>query len=282
MAKYVEEVGEKFVLNIYTSGSAAPELDGSLAKVDAVSRRYTYQNNPAIREKIDKGFVHYYDAWLGEFGRQLRYGFLDDKCGPIDAAVIEAVGIEEDGSIIPALSVDNTPLFVQLAKKIIIELNLMRAAELKGIHDIYLLKPKEPVPITKVNQRVGSPFIPCNPKKIAAIVASQVPEREVFYGKPTATEEKIVENLFNFLSSEVSKGRLKKSLYPLQTGVGPIGDIVGSKLVESDFNNLEIWTEVAQIGYVDALDAGKVSSISATALYIPPWERGREKNFVET
>ena len=180
----------------------------------------------------------------------------------------------------PSLSVDNIPLLVQLAKKIVIELNITRPAELKGIHDIYLPKPREPIPITKVNQRVGLPFIKCNPKKIAAIVVSQLPEREVFYGKPTAIEEKIVENLFHFLLNEVNKGRLKKSLYPLQTGVGPIGDIISSKLTESDFNDLEIWTEVAQIGYIDTLNAGKISSISAASLYVPPWDRGRWENLV--
>jgi succinyl-CoA:acetate CoA-transferase len=202
-----------------------------LAKIDVIKRRYTFQNNPVIREKIDNGFVHYYDVWLGEFPRQLKYGFLEDKCGPIDVAVVEAVEIEEDGSIVPSLSVDNIPLLVQLAKKIVIELNITRPAELKGIHDIYLPKPREPIPITKVNQRVGLPFIKCNPKKKAAIVVSQLPEKEVFYGKPTAIEEKIVENLFHFLLNEVDKGRLKKSLYPLQTGVGPIGDIISSKLL---------------------------------------------------
>jgi succinyl-CoA:acetate CoA-transferase len=126
IAKYVEESGEKFELNVYTSGSAASELDDSLIKANAVKRRYIFQNNPKIREKINKGFVHYQDIWLGEFGRQLKYGFLDDLCGPMDAVVVEAVGIEKDGSIIPALSVDNMPLFVQLARKVIVEVNMLR------------------------------------------------------------------------------------------------------------------------------------------------------------
>jgi len=275
LAKYVEETGEKFELSIYTTGSAAPELDGNLAKVGLISRRYAYQNNPVIREKIDRGLVHYYDIWIGEFGRHLKHGFLEGKCGPVDVAIIEAIEIEEDGSIIPSLSVDHIPNFVELAKKVVIELNVARPAELRGIHDIYLPRPREPIPITAVDQRVGSPSVRCDPKKIAAIVVSQSLEKEVFYGKPTAIEEKIVENLFEFLSSEVAKGRLKKSLYPLQTGIGPVGDLIGSKLVEYDFNNVEVWTEIAQVSYLDALDAGKVSSISGAVLYVPPWDRKR-------
>lgn len=281
LAKYMEEVGEKFELNIYTTGSAAPELDGTLAKVGAVSRRYTFQNNPVIREQINKGLVQYYDIWLGEFARHLKYGFLEDKCGSIDVAIIEAIAIGEDGCIVPSLSVDHTPIFVELAKKIVIELNISRPAEIEGIHDIYLPKPKEPIPITEVNQRVGLPCIKCSPKKIAAIVVSQLPERETFYGKPSAVEEKIVENLFDFLSREIEKGRMPKSLYPIQTGVGPVGDLIGFKLAEYDFYNVEVWTEVAQISYIDALDAGRVSAISGAALYAPPWDEKRWNRFIE-
>jgi succinyl-CoA:acetate CoA-transferase len=87
LAKYVEETGEKFELSIYTTGSAAPELDGNLAKAGLISRRYAYQNNPVIREKTDRGLVHYYDIWIGEFGRHLKHGSLEGKCGPVDVAI---------------------------------------------------------------------------------------------------------------------------------------------------------------------------------------------------
>jgi len=36
LAKYVEERGEEIELNIYTSSSVAPELDGSLARTNAI------------------------------------------------------------------------------------------------------------------------------------------------------------------------------------------------------------------------------------------------------
>jgi len=282
IAKYVEESGEKFELNVYTSGSAASELDDSLIKANAVKRRYIFQNNPKIREKIDKGFVHYQDIWLGEFGRQLKYGFLDDLCGSIDIAVVEAVGIEKDGSIIPSLSVDNMPLFVQLARKVIVEVNMLRPMKLSGMHDIYSCKYREPIPITEVGQRVGLSSIPCSPQKIVAIVPSYLTEGKVFYGEPTIIEEKIVENLFDFLLSEVSKGRLGKSLYPLQTGAGPVGDVIGHKLAKSNFDNVQVWTEILQISYIDALDADKISAISTSSLYIPTYERDRrEKRLME-
>jgi succinyl-CoA:acetate CoA-transferase len=281
LAKYVEERGEEFKLNIYTSGSAAPELDGSLARVNAINRRYVYQNNPIIREKINMGVTHYYDVWLGEFPRQLRYGFLNGVCGPIDVALIEAVGIGEDGSIIPSLSLDNIPLYVQLSRKVIIELNTAKPGEIEGIHDVYIPKPGSPIPITRVNQRVGTPYVPCDPRKIAAIVPSESLEKEILYGKPTAIEEKIVDNLFSFLMDEVEKGRIPRSLHPLQTGIGPIGDTIAAKLIESEFSELEIWTEVAQAGYLDALDSGRVKSLSTSVFMIPPEDRRHQERFIE-
>jgi succinyl-CoA:acetate CoA-transferase len=281
LAKYVEERGEEFKLNVYTSGSAAPELDGSLARVNAINRRYVYQNNPIIREKINRGVTHYYDIWLGEFPRQLKYGFLNSVCGPIDVAIIEAVGIGEDGSIIPSLSLDNIPLYVQLARKVIVELNTAKPSGIEGIHDVYLPQPGSPIPITRVNQRVGTPYVPCDPGKIVAIVPSEALEKEIFYGKPTAIEEKIVDNLFNFLLDEVKKGRISKNLHPLQTGIGPIGDTIAAKLIESDFSDLEIWTEVAQAGYLDALDSGRVKSLSTSVFIIPPEDKKHEERFIE-
>jgi succinyl-CoA:acetate CoA-transferase len=279
--KYIEEKNEEFKLNIYTSGSAAPEFDESLARINVINRRYVYQNNPTIREKINNGMIHYYDIWLGEFSRQLKYGFLDNVCGSIDIALIEAVKINEDGSIIASLSLDNIPLYVQLAKKIIIELNTTKPSEIEGIHDIYFPQPRSPIPITMVNQRIGTSYIPCDPKKILAIIHSEAPEKEIFYGKPTVIEERIVDNLFNFLLDEVKKGRIPKNLYPLQTGIGPIGDTIATKLIESGFSDLEIWTEVAQTGYLDALDSGKVKSLSASAFMIPSKDKKHEERFIE-
>jgi len=282
LAKYVEETNERFELTVYASGSAAPELDSLLAKIGAVRRRYTYIANPTIRDEINRGSIDYYDLWLGEFPRQLKYGFLNDVAGPVDVVIVEAVGIEEDGSIIPALSVDNIPTFINLAKRVVVEINMLRPIELKGIHDIYIPKPGEPIPIARVSQRVGLETIPCDPKKIVAVVPSEIPDKETFYGKPTKTEERIVNNLFDFLLREVDKGRIPKNLFPIQTGAGPIGDVIASKIAESNFNNVEVWSEITQISYIDALDTGKVSAVSSSNIYIPTWERGRrEARFME-
>jgi len=280
LAKHIEDTGEEFRLNIYTCGSAPPEIDGNLARVGAIVRRYTYQNNPTIREKINRGLIQYCDIPIGEFTRYLRYGFLDSVCGPIDVAIIEAVGVKEDGSIVPSLSVDYIPTIVNTAKKVIVEINVARPIELEGLHDIYIARPGEVIPITSVSQRIGITSIPCNPSKIEAIIASDKLEGEVFYGSPTATEERIIDNLFDFLETEVSRGRLHRRLHPIQTGIGPIGDLIGKRIAESGFKT-DVWSEVAQISYIDALSAGSVGYISGSVLYTPPWGRSYYTRFIE-
>jgi len=281
LAKYVEETGEKFELNVYTSGSAAPELDGSLAKIGAIKRRYTYQNNPHVREKINSGYTQYMDILLGEFGYYLMNDILNDLCGPIDVAIIEATKINKDGSIVPSLSLDIIPILIKKAKKIIIEVNATRPPEIEGIHDVYLPESNKPIPITDVKDRIGTTHVKCDLDKIAGIVITNKPESRVFYGKPTWVEEKIVENLFDFLQHEISKGKIPKSLYPLETGIGPIGDLIPIKLTEYEFKDVKVWTEVAQISYLDPLDNGVVTGISGTVLYMPPEEKEKSKRFVE-
>lgn len=283
IAKYVKETGEHFEFNLYTSGSGPPELDGSLAKINAIKRRYAYQNNPIIRDRIQEGVTEYVDIHLSEFPDMLRYRFLNELCGSIDVAIIEAVAIKSNGGIIPSLSVDITPTIVQLAKKVIIEVNTARPPEFEGLHDIYT--PKTPpmrdiIPITKVDKRIGEPYVPCDPKKIVAIVESRSSDREVLYGKPTAIEERIAENLLDFLINEVNANRLPRNLLPIQTGIGPVGDAIVSALTKSDFKHLLVWSEVMQNSYLDLIDSGKLDFASASCLYLPPHAKKHIENFI--
>lgn len=283
LAEYVKGTGERFEFNLYCGGSAAPELDGALAGINAIKRRYPYQNNPVLRDKIHEGVTEYLDIHLSRFPQILRYGFLDEVCGPIDLAIVEATVIKSNGGVVPTLSVDITPTILQLAKKVIVEVNVACPREFEGFHDIHI--PENPpmrsvIPITKVNQRIGTPYAPCSSEKVVAIVESSLPESEVLYGQPTSTESKIVENLLDFLVTEVRTGRLPKNLLPLQTGIGPMGDTIASGLVESDFEHLLAWTEVVQMSYIDLIDAGKLDFASGTCLYIPPHEKRRRENFM--
>lgn len=102
----------------------------------------------------------------------LRSGQL----APVDLAVIEATAITEGGGTVPTTSVGNSASFAVLAPKVIVEINLSQPGALEGLHDIYIpaARPsREAIPIVAPNSRIGVPFIPIPPEKIAAIVVTQ-------------------------------------------------------------------------------------------------------------
>src|SRR5699024_1464108 len=77
-----------------------------------------YQGNAVQRKMINNGEISYIDQHLSHTAEQVRQGVLGD----IDYAVIEAAAITDEGLIIPTGSVGNSPIFVQKADNVIIEL----------------------------------------------------------------------------------------------------------------------------------------------------------------
>ena len=92
--------------------------------------------------------------------------------------LLKQQAITEDGLLIPTTSVGNSPIFAQEAKNIIIELNITHPESIEGIHDIYVPGPqgqREPIPITKASDRIGTIGIPLDPAKVKGIVISEEP-----------------------------------------------------------------------------------------------------------
>ena len=167
LAKRAEK--ENLRITLYTGASVGDELDGTLARAGAIVKMMPYQTNESVRDSINSGQIEFVDIHLSHMPQMVRYGFL----GKIDVAIIEAVAIREDGGIVPATSVGNSPVFVEMAEKVIIELNESQPLELEGMHDIYTPQNppyRRPIPITRTDERIGTTYIPCNPEKIAAIV----------------------------------------------------------------------------------------------------------------
>jgi succinyl-CoA:acetate CoA-transferase len=164
-------------ITLWTGASVGPELDGELSRAGCIQKRFPYQTDASIRKKINEGETLFADLHLSHNAQNLRYGFHGD----MDVAVVEATAIAEDGGIVPTTSVGNTPTFVQLARKVIVEVNVTQPSDLEGIHDIYIpLNPpdRRPIPILSPSDRIGTPYIPCPPEKIAAIVYSDVPDSQ--------------------------------------------------------------------------------------------------------
>lgn len=261
--------GDKIGLSIITGASVGPELDAALSESGVMKRRYPYQTNSTCRNLINEDKVQYSDMHLSHAPQWVKSGFL----GKVDIALIEAVAITEEGNIIPSTSVGNSNVFVECADKVIVEINTSQPLDLEGIHDIYnveLPPNRKPIPLLNANDRIGINYIPCDKEKIAGIVYTDIKDKTRPVDAIDATSKKMAENLIGFLHNEVEEGRLPKNLLPLQSGVGSVANAVLGGLVDSDFEDLVIYSEVIQDSAIDLIEKGKVVFASGTSLTISP------------
>ena len=257
--------GDRFAVSVWTGASTAPELDGALAEVEGVDLRMPYQSDPVSRAKINAGLMDYMDIHLSHVAQMVWEGFF----GHMDVAVIEVSGITEDGELIPSSSVGNNKTWIDLADKVILEVNSAQPIELEGMHDIYYgtaLPPnRKPLQITQPSDRIGVPYLHCPAEKIIAIVETNSPDRNSPFKAPDADSKQIAAHILGFLAHEVKKGRLPETLLPLQSGVGNIANAVLMGLDEGPFRPLTAYTEVIQDGMLQMLRSGTLSMVSATA-----------------
>ncbi|RYD26654.1 MAG: acetyl-CoA hydrolase/transferase family protein [Lysobacteraceae bacterium] len=267
--------GRPFRVNLWTGASTGPELDGALAAVDGIAQRLPYSADPVAREKINRGEIDYLDMHLSQVAPMAWEGVL----GPLDTAIVEVTGIRSDGSLIPSSSVGNNKTWLDRAQRVILEVNRWQDPALEGMHDIYygtrLPPDRVPIPLVRPDDRIGTPYLACDPDKIVAIVETDAPDRDLPFAGPDDAARAIAGHIIEFLTHEVSRGRLPPSLLPIQSGVGNIANAVLSGLVDAPFEPMTAYTEVIQDGMLDLLDAGKLRMASATAFSLSPQAAAR-------
>ena len=265
---------ENFKVDVYTGASLGPEVDQYMVEAGIIRKRAPYQGDRAMRNKINAGEVLYQDAHLSHNAELIRQGLV----GPIDFAIIEATAITEDGLLVPTTSVGNSPVLVESAKEIIIELNITIPDSLIGVHDIYVPKAygeRGPIPLQSAGERIGTIGIPLDFSKVKGIVISDIPDAPSTIVEPDTETAKIAEYLLNFLRDEIKAGRLTNTLAPLQSGVGSVANAVLNGFLNSEFEDLEVYSEVLQDAVFELLDAGKVRVASATSITLSE-ERGKQ------
>lgn len=270
LAKQIRN-GRRVKISIWTGASVGPEVEESLAEVHGVESRVPYYacSNKAMRDEINSGEIEYIDLHLSEFAQQVRAGFF----GPVDVAVVEALGITEDGDLILGTGVGNTPTFVRMAKKIIVEVNTWIPLELEGIHDIYeppLPPHRREFPIYHPGDRIGTTTVKCGIERIDAIVESQIPDHVRDLGEPDENTSEIADHLMNFFELEQQARRLPDTMLPIQSGVGKIANAVLKGMARSQFNNLTLYSEILQDAVLDLIRLGKVDMASGCAFTPSP------------
>jgi succinyl-CoA:acetate CoA-transferase len=269
LARRISEVnaggGERFGVTVWTGASTAPELDGALAAADGIDLLMPYQADPVTRAKINSGRMDYLDVHLSHVAKMVSEGFF----GHLDLALIEVAGITAAGELIPSSSVGNNRTWLDLADRVILEVNSWQPIELAGMHDIYYgiaLPPQTAaIPISGPADRIGVPYLHCPPEKVAAVVPTHAPDHNPPFKPADDTSKAIAGHVLDFLGHEVRQGRLPAALLPLQSGVGNIANAVLAGLDDGPFHGLTAYTEVIQDGMLQMLRSGTLTSASATA-----------------
>lgn len=254
-------------INLMTGASLGNDLDKILTEAGALARRMPFQVDNTLRKAINLGEVMFIDQHLSETVELLR-----NKQLPMpDVAVIEAVAITEEGHIVPTTSVGNSASFAIFAKKVIVEINTLHQPGLEGLHDIYIpsYRPtRTPIPLVKVDDRIGSTAIPIEPEKIIGIVFTNQSDSFSTVTDPDEDTALIAKHLVNFFEEEVAAERMPANLGPLQAGIGNIANAVMMGILDSDFKDLTMYSEVLQDSTFDLIDAGKLSFASGCSIIL--------------
>ncbi|MFO1442535.1 acetyl-CoA hydrolase/transferase family protein [Bacillus sp. Bva_UNVM-123] len=257
--------GESFKVNVYTGASLGSDVDKLFTEVGILNKRLPFQADQTMRNGINQGDFFFVDQHLSHTSEYVRANVMDS----IDFAILEAVSISEDGMIIPTTSIGNSLTFALHAKSIIVEINMAQSTELEGLHDLY--EPgkqgeREPIPLTKTDDRIGARGIKVDPAKIKGIVFTNQEDSPSTIVAPDEETVIMAQHLMRFLRKEIEAGRLTKRLAPLQAGIGSVANAVLHGMLDSEFENLEVYSEVLQDAVFDLMDAGKVRFASCCSI----------------
>ena len=311
MADHVEKNGLQGQLkyNLFVGASSGAETENRWARNNMIERRSPHQVGKDIAKGINNGNIKFFDKHLSMGPSDLVYGYYtkNNPSKKLDVAVIEATAITPEGGIVPGASVGASPEIIQMADKIIIEVNTA-SPDLTGLHDIVgtdVPPYKKPYLVMSPEDRIGLPYIPVDPEKVVAIVESDYMDQTQPNAAEDETSRKIASNvspetpfsafvprsiemvetpqslvtianaivkLVEFLQHEVKHGRLPANLTPVQSGIGNIANAVVGGLASggANFKNLKVWTEVLQDSFLDLFDSGNLDFATATSIRFSP------------
>ncbi|KAF2402048.1 putative acetyl-CoA hydrolase Ach1 [Trichodelitschia bisporula] len=285
LADHVEKnnLQGKLKFDLFVGASSGAETENRWARLNMIERRSPHQVGKEIAKGINNGNIKFFDKHLSMFPVDLLYGYYTmdrkgtgygGKSSRLDYAIVEASAITEDGGIIPGASVGASPEIIQMADKIIIEVNTA-SPSFEGLHDITMtdLPPnRKPYLIMAPEDRIGTKHIPIDPERVVAIVESTYPDQTTENAPEDETSRAIAANLVDFLKHEVNMGRLPENLLPIQSGIGNIANAVigGLSGGNANFKNLKVWTEVLQDSFLDLFDSGHLDFATATSIRFSP------------
>ena len=263
----VRSRGGTMAVNLLTGASVANECEAVLAEVDGVALRMPYQSEPTARRKINSGEIDYVDIHLSHVAQQVWEGYY----GAVDVAVVEVAAITEDGLLVPSMSVGNNKTWLDVADKVILEVNSWVPLGIEGVHDVYYgtaLPPnRKPIMLTHPADRIGQVHLEVDPAKVVAVVPTEQRDSASALTQPDAVSRAIAGHVLEFFAHEVTHGRLPAGrLLPLQAGIGNVANAVLAGLAAGPYSELTCFSEVIQDSMLQLIREGTVAHASATAL----------------
>jgi acetyl-CoA hydrolase len=265
-AKAEHAAGRPFKIGVVTGASTGPSLDGALAEAEAIAWRTPYQSNATLRRQINEDKTRFFDMHLSALQPTVRSGVF----GKFQWAVVEASRVTPNGEITLSTSVGAANTFLRVADRVLIELNAFHPEALTGFHDLY--EPADPpyrreIPIYATADRIGSPVMKIDPKKIAGIIYTNKADETSAFDAPDAVTNKIGENVAEFLAAEIRSGRVPPGFLPLQSGVGNIANaVIGALGTNPGIPPFTMYTEVIQDSVLELVRTGKCRFASGTSL----------------
>ena len=229
--------GEDLAFGLIT-GANVPWLDETLGAEHIISRRIPMVASRTLAAQANEGSMSYVEQQMSKMPRLLR----SNSFGSIDVAVVESLGFDANGDLIPSSAVGMTHYLMDAASEVIVEINTAQPEVLRELHDIYIPEAAPntlPIPLVRTNQRIGRSGIPVDPNKIRYIVETNIPERMGPQPPGTVATKAIADHLLNFLELEIQK--TGPQLPPIQTGFGSLADSIADGFQQSGFRNLQFF-----------------------------------------
>ena len=233
-----------------------------LANSGAVSHYVAFQWSRDMRNTINSGKIAFSDIHLGQLSDKIRRGTF----GKMDYAIIECTQINEDGGIVPSISVGINNALLEYADKVLLEINLAVPSEIEGMHDICKNDLK---PLSGVLERKGEPVFRCDPKKIIGIVITDSEEPKINFRDTNVVYQDIARQVLTLLDKEIAENRLPRD-FTLQAGVGGVANAVLQGLSEGGYKGLKMFTEVLADGALGFISSGVITEASTTTLDLSP------------
>lgn len=269
-ARRLHEAGQPFQVRVLTGASTGASLDDALAEADAICWRAPYQSSRPLRQRINDGRVAFVDMHLSHVPQSVLFNFF----GPIDVAIIEATEVTTDGKVFLSSSIGASPTFLQVARKVIVEINQAHSRRISEMADILLPgRPprRQALDLQHPLQRHGTTYARVDPAKVIGIVMTNQPDELTDFEPSDRVSRAIARHVVEFLLEERAADRIPDEFLPLQVGVGNVANAVLEGLGQNpDIPNFLMFTEVFQAAAFELMRSGRLRGASTCALTLAP------------